>query len=159
MNNAQLIAAALRDINHFHHHMNSKTKIIIGAVVVAAIYFYGGYSYGSSKTAQASTGRMMFTNGAGGGFRTGGMRNGGFTAGSIISKDDQSVTLKLQDGGSRIVFFSGTTQIMKSAAGTPSDLTVGENVMVTGSQNSDGSLTAQSIQVRPPRMATSTSAQ
>jgi len=38
---------------------------------------------------------------------------------------------------------------MKAAQGSMSDLSIGENVTVTGVTNSDGSITAQSVQVRP----------
>ena len=77
---------------------------------------------------------------------------GGFTAGEIIAKDDKSVTVKLQNGGSKIVFLSDSTEITKSAEGALSDLEIGKNISVNGTTNSDGSVTAHTIQLRPANL-------
>ena len=42
-----------------------------------------------------------------------------------------------------------STSINKSAEGSKNDLIVGENVAVFGTNNSDGSVTAQNIQLNP----------
>ena len=84
------------------------------------------------------------------GQRNGGLRGfGGGTIGQVLSKDANSITVKLPDGSTKIVFFSGTTTIDKTAQGTSTDLKTGETVAVNGSANSDGSITAQRITVRP----------
>lgn len=147
--------------------MNKVITIVIAvAVVVGGGAFYGGMKYAQSKAPQGRLSQADFQNlspeerqqriqqlGANaGGFRggSGGNRSGGgFTAGEIISKDDKSVTVKLQDGGSKIIFLSDSTQITKSATGALSDLEVGKNISVNGTANSDGSVTAQNIQLRP----------
>jgi hypothetical protein len=119
--------------------------------------FFAGMKYANSKrastfTANRAAGMSNFRSGAGlaGGTRTpgsGGNARGGFTGGEIISKDDTSLTIKLRDGGSQIIFFSSSTQVMKSAVGSKEDLVVGKTITVTGSANPDGSLTARSLQL------------
>lgn len=69
--------------------------------------------------------------------------------GEIISKDDKSITVKLQDGSSKIVLISDKTSINKATEATIDDLKSGEKVAVFGQENSDGSVTAQNIQLNP----------
>lgn len=131
-------------------------------VVVALASFTGGMFYGKSSAPKNAIGNnwqnqagrgaggpggqgggMMRRNGAGG------QAGGGFVNGEILSKDANSLTIKLNDGGSKLVFLSNKTTINKMATGTPSDLEVGKNVMVTGSAGNDGNVTAEAIQLRP----------
>ena len=124
-------------------------------VVVAAASFYGGMKYGQSKVSKtALQSRGQFA-GAGAGNtarRAGGTfgpNSAGFVSGNIISKDDKSITVQSQGGGSKIVFLGSSTSIGKTVTGSASDLTVGEQVVVNGTANSDGSVTAQNVQIRP----------
>jgi len=144
--------------------MKKLILFIIVLIIVGAGAFLGGIKYQQNKI---SSQRTSFQNlspeerqqrlwelgaNAGAGFRGGagnGQRSGGgFTAGEIIAKDDKSITVKMQNGGSKIVFLSDSTEVMKSAAGALSDLEVGKNIIVNGTANSDGSITAQAIQLR-----------
>jgi hypothetical protein len=75
--------------------------------------------------------------------------SGGFAAGEIIAKDNTSVTVKLSDGGSKIIFFNQNTPITKSVGGSVADLKIGEQIIAQGTANQDGSLSSQSIQLRP----------
>lgn len=153
--------------------MNKLIPIVIAvAVVVGGGAFFGGMKYTESKNPRGRISQADFQNlqnlspeerqqrlqelgaNAGSGFRGGfgaGQRGsgGGFTSGEILSKDDKSITVKMQDGGSKIIFLSDSTAIMKTTSGTLADLEVGKNVSVNGTANSDGSVTAQSIQLRP----------
>lgn len=152
--------------------MNKILPIVIAtAVVVGGGAFWGGMKYAESKSPRGRLSQADFQNlqnlspeerqerlhefgaNVGAGFRggrTGGQIGGGFISGEVISKDDKSVTVKLRDGGSKIIFLSDSTEITKSASGSISDLEVGKNISVNGTANSDGSATAQSIQIRPP---------
>lgn len=88
----------------------------------------------------------------GGGGANGGNRGG--ASGDVISKDDKSFTVQMRDGsGSKIVFYSTSTRAVKAADIPIDSITVGQAITVNGQANSDGSITAQVIQVRP---ATST---
>jgi len=133
-------------------------KLIITAVVVAVVAggvgFYGGMSYQRSKVpvrGQFAAGQGTFQAGQ---QRRGGAGNGnGFVGGQVLSKDDKSITVKLPTGGSSIVFYSPNTSIEKAASGSWDDITVGASVVVRGTQNSDGTYTAQSVQLsRQPVM-------
>lgn len=128
------------------------TKIIIVAVIMVGVASYGGFMYGKS----VAPSRGQFTNGqftgSQNGARGAGMMNrinGGATFGEIISKDSTSVTIKMQDGSTKIALIATSTQVIKSSSGTVSDLTVGTNIVITGTSNSDGSVTAKSVQIRP----------
>ena len=128
--------------------------IIIVALVVGGLSFYGGMSYGSSQTAapgQAGTRNFQRTGSStfSGGRNGGGPQAGGLSTGQVIAKDDQSITVKSRDGSSKIILFSTSTEVMKAVQGMASDLAVGDQVTAMGTANADGSITAQTIQVRP----------
>lgn len=118
---------------------------IIAVVVVGGAAFYGGMQYGQNAKSSASNygGRAFRSNGAFAG------ANGGMVEGQIVSMDSQSITVSLPTGGSKIIFYSPTTQVRKTTDGSISDLSQGTSIIVSGSQNSDGSITASSIQIRP----------
>ena len=78
----------------------------------------------------------------------------------MISKDDSSITIKLMtppgatadntnNAGSKIVFINTKTQAGKFSTGSAAALTVGATVTVNGTPNTDGSITAQMVQIRP----------
>ncbi|MDO8515889.1 MAG: DUF5666 domain-containing protein [bacterium] len=131
--------------------MKKYLTTIIAAVVVGAVAFYGGMAYGKSHaTVPAGQGaRGDFAGRTGIGNFTGGGANAGFVTGSVVSSDAQSVTVQARDGSSKVIFLSASTKIEKPAAGSVSDLAQGTQIVVTGTANSDGSVTAQSIQIRP----------
>jgi hypothetical protein len=136
--------------------------IVIGVVILVGV-FYGGMIYGKSKipTLGANKFDSNMQNGVGQ-FGPNGRNNkitgGGFVAGQIIGKDANSITVQLMNNdpasintssGSKIIFLDGSTTIAKTITGSVNDLATGTQVSVTGTVNSDGSLIAKSIQIRP----------
>lgn len=137
--------------------MNKNIIWIVLVIVVGAGAFFGGMKYQQSKR----TTQFRGVNGVPGTVQGGaqGQRQGGQGAGNrmgfqpvngdIINSDAQSITVKLADGSSKIVILSDKTVINKASTATKADLTTGQKVAVFGATNTDGSVTAQSIQLNP----------
>lgn len=123
---------------------------IIIAILIGAGSFYAGMKYQESKR---STAFRQFANGQG--TRTGQLQGAGNRTGfrpvngEIIDVDDKSITVKMQDGSNRIILVSEKTEINKADEAKKEDLKIGETVAVFGQENSDGSVTAQNIQLNP----------
>lgn len=143
---------------------NKKLVKIVGiCVIVAVVSFWGGLKYGQGKSAPTLA-NSSFSGQSGqlrGGTRGG--TSGGFVSGSVISVDSKSLTVQLRNNpnsgnggatttqgtGSKIVFFSPSMTVEKTVSGSASDVAVGNQVTIVGSANSDGSVNANSIQIRP----------
>jgi Domain of unknown function (DUF5666) len=126
-----------------------KTHVIWG--IVAVIALIGGFFWGKSMAAASSSsgrsGRFAFgssTSAFAG--RTG--ASGGFEAGTVAAIGNESITLQLPNGNSQVVFYSSSTQVVVPQTTSISSIQPGAMVMVGGTQNSDGSMTATTIQVR-----------
>ena len=134
--------------------LEKKHMMIWGAITIVLMggSFYFGTSHG--KTVEQAT-MMQARSGMGGGMsgrnRFGG---GGNVIGDVLSKDATSITVKTRDGSSKIVIYTGSTQILKTTAGAIDDVAVGSTVMVQGTQNTDGSVTATSVAIRPSQQDT-----
>lgn len=142
----------------------TKNTIIIAvafSTIVGGASFFAGTKYQQSRQTNL---RRQFT---GDQFNQGQRLEGnngnrmGFRPvnGEIISADEKTITVKLVDGGSKIVIISEKTEINKADTATITDLKVGEKVAVFGSDNTDGSVTAQNIQLNPIIRALSTGSQ
>lgn len=130
--------------------------VLLGVSLAGGVGFYGGTLYAKSSV-RIGPGQQPQMGGAGvrnfrGNQAAGGqMGRGqmGMAAGEVLSVDGQSLSLKLRDGGSKIVFLTASTTVAKLDAGTLGDVAKGVQITVNGAPNADGSLTAQMIQIRP----------
>jgi hypothetical protein len=145
-----------------------KKNIIIGVAVVALIgagCFYGGLTYGKGgKPGVNNFGKGDFANlteseraerfaqmGNGVnpiGQRTNRIGGADMIGGEIISIDDVSITVKLPDNGSKIIYISASTKVSKMIEGNLEDLASGTSIMINGTTDSDGNITAETIQIR-----------
>ncbi|MDD4995522.1 MAG: hypothetical protein PHW53_03615 [Patescibacteria group bacterium] len=116
-------------------------------ILAGAGGFFGGMKYAQSKRGQFGMGgdnaRFAQARQNGGNLNRANMVNG-----EIIKADETSITVKMADGGSKIIYISETTEVAKTVDGVKSDLEVGKNVMINGTTNNDGSVAAQSVQIR-----------
>jgi hypothetical protein len=151
--------------------MNKPLKIILGVIlvlVIAAGSFYGGMVFGKNQSAaSAATVPMNFPEGfqppdgaalPGDGTGRFGARGQGGAAGDfaaqpgmifgeIQSIDGDTLLIVDANGAQKSVQVTKTTLIEKNASVEITDLATGEIVIVSGSENDDGSVTARSVQV------------
>lgn len=126
---------------------------LIVALIVGGVAFFGGMQYQKTQASGPMQGQFRGQNGGGpqgqGGFQGRGGNGQGMmpVSGEILSQDDTSITVRMQDGSSKIVILSDDTNINKSSEGTKSDLKTGETVTAFGTTNSDGSITAQNVSI------------
>lgn len=126
-----------------------KNTILIAGILLIVVGvggFYAGMKYQQSKQPSRADfqARMGMGQGVPGAQRPAGAEG---VRGEIISQDETSITVKLPDDSSKIVLISENTAINKATEGSFDDLETGEQVMVFGQTNSDGSISATNIQI------------
>jgi hypothetical protein len=133
---------------------NNYLITVVLVVVFAGVAFFGGMKYQQSKQSSlsgrftAATGGQLQRQGSG---SAAGRNGSGMQPvnGQIISSSDNSITVQMQDGSSKIVLVTDKTVINKADQASRGDLATGAKVAVFGQTNSDGSVTAQNIQLNP----------
>ncbi len=140
--------------------MKNNTVIII-AIISLALGFGGGYlfkncqvgkirpNFGSQLPDRQGNGQGLQNvqrpqNGQGP--QTG---FGGMVMGEIVSQDESSITVKIQDGSTKMVVLGDSTTYSKTQSIEKAELSMGNQVRIFGSANSDGSITAQNVQLNP----------
>ncbi|MCG2690384.1 hypothetical protein L6252_03870 [Candidatus Parcubacteria bacterium] len=130
-----------------------KSKIMIIALVLflvgGASGFFGGVQYQKSKNPLSGMQRFgaMVAGTTGGSNQRRGLTEGQTAvSGEVISKDETSLTLKLPDNSSKIILLTDSVSVRKTSESNIGEVALGEQIVVQGQQNQDGSVVAQSIQ-------------
>ena len=128
--------------------MMKPVYVIIIAIIALSAGFFGGMKYNQSKvTANRMNIFRQFDQEINGQNNIRRQVNNRPVAGEIINIDGNSFTVKMSDEQSKIVLLKDTTQINQATKVSITDLKQGSQVVVFGSENSDGSVTAQNIQL------------
>lgn len=132
-----------------------KNYIVIGLilVVILAVSFMSGIKFQQSKNTTSfqdgGTSNRLFQ----GGQRQGGQvtQRQGFRSnvGEILSIDEETITIKMNDGSTKLILTPKNVTISKYENVDKTELKVGERIAVMGSENSDGSVTASNVQINP----------
>lgn len=137
--------------------------VAVAIVAVAVAALFGGRAWGQSTSSNDADLVQAAGQGPGNGnapgmpgdgsLPTGGPggtgRNGlNPTSGSIVAADDTSITVKTANGSTKMILVSASTSVTKTVVGSLSDLVTGENVVISGTTNSDDTITASNIVLR-----------
>jgi hypothetical protein len=138
---------------------NIHTMRILISIVLIVIAVIGGFFLGMTyQKSQINFGMIGQGSRQDGNFRMLGQggantQNSNFrpVRGQVVSADNNNLTVKMSDGSTKLVVLSESTAFMQSTKASLSDIKTGDTVNVLGTQNSDGSITAQDVQINPPQ--------
>lgn len=135
--------------------MNNKTLWSVVAVILIVGAFWGGTQYKAPQVSPPVPAVPAAPSGGPAG------ANSSKTVtmipaiiGQVTTTSAAGFTMKAQDGSTKIIVVASSTQILTVVAAGEvgkgfTSLTVGSLVAVLGTPNSDGSVTAQSVQIAP----------
>ncbi len=135
--------------------MNKKNVILcaVGGAIILALGFAGGLGVSKLSKNNRNFGQGQLFDGSKMGMM-GNLKNSGrglgsgFNNGEVLSIDDKSIIIKLPSGGSKSILYSDSTKVYKSVEGALTDINTGDRIMVIGKNNTDGSVSAESIQIQ-----------
>jgi hypothetical protein len=136
--------------------------VVVAVLAVGVGALFGGRAWGATAspedTSQSQAAAQGWPDGNFPGMRDDGstpsggpggfVRNGeNMVSGNIIAVDDSGITVQTNDGSTKIVLVAGSTSITVTEEVGRSDLVEGEDVVVIGTTNSDGTVTAASVRL------------
>ncbi len=131
---------------------------LIALVVIGGIAFFSGQQLSENLSGGDQMARQFAAGQFPGRLNADGRTSGGslgaradgqtVTGGEILSLSDNNLTIKLPDGGSKIIYFATSTEMWRQTAAQLSDFKVGESITANGTENDAGALEADIIQFR-----------
>lgn len=121
--------------------------VVILAIVCLVLGFGGGYYFSNYqfKKLRPNFGNQIPDRQNSGQRQQPGF--GGMIMGEVVSQDEKSITIKMQDESTKMVILSESTVYSINQSTDKSEIITGDQIRVIGSANSDGSITAQNIQM------------
>jgi hypothetical protein len=128
--------------------LQKKLTVVALCILLSGVSFYAGMQY---KMLQNQNGGRMrsFSDRASGQLRGGGFGQNRPVIGEVVTIDDVSMTVKLDDGSTKIINISPSTRYTRQSEISATDIKSGAKIGVFGLANSDGSVSAQNIQIDP----------
>lgn len=135
--------------------------VIVAVIVVGGAAFWGGMTYAQSAKSSSTASRYTAGSGFAGrtgaaGFSGGSFAAGGATVGTVVQVGSGTFTVQLPTStsttattGTKLVLVDNATEVDELEAVPTSNIQVGQSVTVAGTANSDGSITASSVMIRP----------
>ena len=121
--------------------------VILGSIIGGALS--GGIAIGKSQGSQ--TVQDSSTTGQGNvqlpGNYTGIPSGIGATVGTVEKVEGNVVTLSTREGTTVLVNIGSSTSIQKTVEGSLEDISLGDNIAVSGDKNEDGSIEARNITI------------
>lgn len=115
---------------------DKKILVVAGLLlIIAGIFFYAGAKYEKHKL--SALGLLVDKSEV--------KKDGISLRGFLTEKDDESVTIKLIDGTSKIIPFSAATTFGANENGQLEDLLIGQLLVIAGKNSPDGTFVAENI--------------
>jgi len=121
--------------------MSKKLLVIIAIIVALGVGFGGGILVGSHNKGVHSS-----KNGHKGHHAL--ARKGSAISGKVLSESGSTITIQLSSGSTETIYTGSNTIYTQLTPITSSNISTGSTIMVIGSKNSNGSITADKIQLK-----------
>lgn len=135
-----------------HNTRHKKYRFIfflLFCLCLALFSFWQGEKYATSKIKkQNAVKEAIGLRPIGENAPLGGGRNGTIVSGEVTAKDGKNITLKTTTGASKDISLAHANRIQKTISGTIKDITIGTQIVVVGSNGSDGTFNALSVQIK-----------